>query len=517
MRGVIVAPQPLDAAPFKQHETNTVLKRLFLFAATLLLLLVAVLAVNTWRATSRQIAPAPVAPLKMDQAAAAERLAAAVRIPTISSPTDPQASAAEFEKMHRHLEQSFPRVHAQLRRERIGTPGQGDYALLYTWPGSDAQARPILLMAHMDVVAIDEASRAQWREPGFSGAVKEGYVWGRGAWDNKSNLMGMLEAIETLLAAGHAPRRTVMLFSGADEEVDGLRGSATAARLMQQRGTRFDFVIDEGLVVTQGLMPGVRVPAALIGIAQKGYVTIEVSASLPKGGHSSMPPREGAIGILSAGLARLQAGGYPERLDGVPARMLEALGPEMRFPLNVVMANLWLFRPVVARILAASDTTRAQLHTTTAITVVGGGIKDNILPARAQALVNFRILPGETSDTVLEHVRRTVDDPRITVTKPEHSVFEPTRVASTTSGGYQAIEKSIRQVFPDSVVAPGLFTARADAGYFDSVADNVYLFSPVRMGTEDGSRFHGVDERISVSNYIEMINFYHQLIRNAAG
>jgi len=499
-----------------------VLKRIFIFVVGLLLALIAVVAVNTWRTSSRQIAAAPVAPLKMDEAAAAERLAAAVRIATVSSASDPKASSAAFEAMHRHLEQSFPRVHAQLKHERIGTGANGaagpnDYALLYTWPGRDSAAKPVLLMAHMDVVAVDEASAAQWAQPGFSGAIKDGYIWGRGAWDNKSNLMSQLEAIETLLASGFQPRQTIMLFSCADEEVDGLRGSNAAAALMKQRGVRFDFVIDEGLVVTQGLMPGVAAPAALIGIAQKGYVTAELSVDLPKGGHSSMPPRESVIGTLSAGLARLQANDYETRLDGVPARMLEHLGPEMGFPNNVVMANLWLFRPLVASKLAASDTTRAQLHTTTAITVMNGGIKDNILPSRAQALVNFRILPGETSDSVIEHVRRAVNDPRITVTKPNHSVFEPTRVASITSSGYQAIEKSIREVFPGSVVAPGLFTARADAGYFDGVADNVYLFSPVRMGVDDGARFHGVNERISVANYIEMINFYHRLLRNAAG
>jgi carboxypeptidase PM20D1 len=492
-----------------------VLKKLFLFAGALLLALIVVLGVNTLRSSSRQVQVAPVAPLGLDAQASAQRLAQAVRIPTVSSAADPKFSAAEFEKMHRFLEQNFPRVHAQLKRERVA--GDDSYALLYTWQGRDPKAKPILLMAHMDVVAVDEASAAQWKEPGFSGAIKDGFIWGRGAWDNKSNLLGMLEAIETLLASGFAPRQTIMLFSCADEEVDGLRGSAIAARVLKQRGVQFDFTIDEGLVVTQGLMPGVAVPAALIGIAQKGYVTAEISVDVPKGGHSSMPPRESVIGILSAGLAKLQANDYPLHLDGVPAQMLEHLGPEMGFPNNMVMANLWLFHPVVASKLAASDTTRAQLHTTTAITVVGGGIKDNILPSRAQALVNFRILPGETSDTVIEHVRRTVNDPRITVTKPNHSVFEPTRVASTASSGYKAIEKSIREVFPTSVVAPGLFTARADGGYFDALSNNVYLFSPVRMGPEDGGRFHGVNERISVANYIEMINFYHRLIINAAG
>ena len=504
-------PQPTKICLVKKAFARLACGLLLLIVA-----LVAVLAINTWRRPSLQVAVTPVTPLKLDQAAAAERLAGAVRIATVASPTDPGLSSAEFAAMHRYLAQNFPRVHASLKVERIGPEGKGNYALLYTWPGRDPALKPILLMAHMDVVAVDAASSAQWREPGFSGAIKDGFVWGRGAWDNKGNLISQLEAIEALLAAGFQPRQTIMLFSGADEEVDGLRGSATMAALFRQRGVRLDFVLDEGLVVTQGLMPGVAAPAALIGIAQKGYVTAELSVNLARGGHSSMPPRESVIGVLAAGLARLQARDYETRLDGVPARMLEHLGPEMAFPNNMVMANLWLFRPLVAAKLAASDTTRAQLHTTTAITMINGGIKDNILPAQVRALVNFRILPGESSDSVIAHVRSAVGDPRIVVTKPEHSVFEPTRVASVTSNGYKAMEKSIREVFPGSVVAPGLFTARADAGYFDGLADNVYLFSPVRMGPDDSSRFHGINERISIANYIEMINFYHRLIVNAA-
>ncbi|MDB5803045.1 MAG: peptidase [Betaproteobacteria bacterium] len=480
-----------------------------LFCAFVVLL--AVLGFNTWRAAAPLADIAPATPLALDTGAVTQRLGAAVRIATVSSATDPQANAPAFEQLRRHLETSFPRVHASLKRERIGE------ALLYTWPGSDPSLKPLLLMAHMDVVPVDPASASAWQQPPFSGAVQGGFIWGRGAWDDKGNLMSQLEAIEALLAAGYTPRRTVCLFSGADEEVGGARGARVAAELLKQRGMRFDFVLDEGLVVTQGIIPGVVAPAALIGIAQKGYVSVELAAQVTAAGHSSMPPLESAIGLLTKALARLQAHEAETHLDGVPAQMLERLGPRMGFPANVVMANLWLFRPLVADKLAAADSTRAQLHTTMALTMIEGGVADNVLPARARALANFRIMPGESVQGVLAHVRDAVNDPRITVSAQTSNAAEPSRVSSTDAPAYRSIEKSIREVFPQAAVAPGLLMAHADAAWFEPLADNVYLFSPVRAGPADTARVHGVNERIALSNYAEMISFYERLLRNAAG
>lgn len=473
--------------------------------------LLAVLGCNTWRAAAPLAAVPLATPLTLDTGAAARRLGDAVRIATVSSATDPQANTSAFEQLRRHLEAGFPRVHANLKRERIGE------ALLYTWPGSDPSLKPLLLMAHMDVVPVDPASAGAWQQPPFSGAVQDGFIWGRGAWDDKGNLLSQLEAIESLLASGYTPRRSVYLFSGADEEVGGARGAKAAAALLQQRGLHFDFVLDEGLVVTQGIIPGVAAPAALIGIAQKGYVSIELAAQVPAAGHSSMPPLDSAIGILTQGLARLQAHEYETQLEGVPAQMLERLGPHMSFPMSLAMANLWLFRPLVANRLAAADSTRAQLHTTMALTMIEGGIADNVLPTRARALVNFRLMPGTSVQSVAEHVRTAINDPRISISVHTQDAVEPGRVAAIDAPAYQAIEKSIREVFPGAAVAPGLLTAHADAGYFEPIADNVYLFSPVRAGPQDTERIHGINERLAVSNYVEMVNFYARLLRNAAG
>lgn len=486
-------------------------KKVFALLVLAALALVALLAFNTWHASRAQPVVAPAAPLMVDTKGASERLAAAVRIPTVSSSVDPHANDAAFEQLRRHLVQSFPRVHAILKFEPVG-----DHSLLYTWQGSDPSLKPILIMAHMDVVPVDQATAAQWHQPGFSGAIEGGYIWGRGAWDDKGSLFAELEAIESMLGAGYTPKRTIYLFSGADEEIGGNRGAKLAAGLFKQRNVRLEFVLDEGLVVTEGIIPGLTSPAALIGIAQKGYVSIELSATFPNAGHSSMPPLESAIGALSQALTRLQLHEYEIKLEGVPDLMLKRLGPRMAFPLDVVMANLWLFRPLVAEKLAGADSTRAQLHTTMALTMIEGGVADNVLPARARALANFRILPGESVQSVVDHVRLAVRDPRISVIAQGSTQVEPSRVSSISAPGYHLVERTIREVFPGVAVAPGLFTAHADGGYFEALADNVYLFTPVRAGPQDPERVHGVNERIAVKNYVEMINFYARLLHNVA-
>ena len=486
-------------------------KKLLLLVVSALAVLLVVLIANTALLKSRQIAFEPAARIDVDPNQAVVRLAGAVQFKTVSSADDAKLNEDQFLALHRHLQASFPLVHARLKREVVN-----DLTLLYTWEGSDRVRQPGLLMAHMDVVPVDDATLSKWTQPPFSGAIADGFVWGRGAWDNKSNLFGMLEAVEVLLKAGFQPKQTLYFVFGADEETIGMRGDGAVAALFKQRGIKLDFVLDEGLVITEGLVPGLAQPVALVGVAQKGYLTAQLSVAVPKGGHSSSPPRESVIGILATGLSRLEKAPYPLALDGVPRQMLEWLAPEMSFPNRLFMSNLWLFAPLVTRALAGSDASRAQLHTTTALTIVDGGIKENVIPAVAQAKVNFRIMPGETSDDVMKRIRSTVADQRIDV-KKSPNFFEPGRVSSSDSASYRAIEKAVRQVIPGAVVSPGLFTAHADAAYFEGVADNLYRFTPVRLGPNDAARFHGIDERVSISNYIEMINFYHRFIGLAAG
>ncbi len=461
---------------------------------------------------SRQMVVAPVAPVAVDAAAASERLGAAVRLKTIAMPNDVNANAAEFTGLHAHLQSSFPKAHAALQREVVS-----QYGLLYTWPGSDTKAAPIALMAHQDVVPVAPGTESDWSQPPFSGAVKDGFVWGRGSWDDKGNLMAIMEAVELLAASGFKPRQTVYLVFGHDEEIGGLRGAAQMAKLLRQRGVQLQFVLDEGLLITEGLLAGLSQPAALVGVAEKGYLSLQLSASATPG-HSSMPPPQAgqsAIGMLSAALARLEDQQMPLSVRGLSNEMFETLAPEMSGANRVFLSNMWLFRPVIEQQLKKAASTNATLRTTTALTVFNAGSADNVLPGRANATVNFRLLPGDSSDQVVEHVTQAVANPGVKVEKTA-GFSEASKVAHTDAAGYQLINKTVRQLNADVIVAPGLMIGATDSRHFDAVADNIYKFSPVRAKPEDLKRFHGTNERISLANYTELIQFYHQLLRNAA-
>ena len=485
------------------------LKRILLALLALVLLLVLAVAANTLRQGSRQLQVPPAPPLAVDAQRVGESLAGAIRFQTIASRDDPKANEAEFLKLHAYLQQRFPRVHAALKREVVG-----GLSLLYTWPGSDAQAKPILLLAHQDVVPISPGTEAKWEVPPFAGQVKDGYVWGRGSWDDKGNLIAQMEAIELLLAQGFQPRQTVMLGFGHDEEISGLRGAVEIVKLLQSRKVRLDFVLDEGLLITEGIMPGLKQPAALIGIAEKGFLSMVLKVPATPG-HSSMPPPKGnsAIGMMSAALRRLDDEQLPSGLRGVAREMFETIAPEMGGFQRVALSNLWLFGPVVQAQLGKGASTNAMLRTTTALTVFKAGNAENVIPGLAEATVNFRLLPGDTIASVTEHVKQKAGDGRFELMALPGAA-EASPVSPTQSSSYQLINRTMRSVFPDVLVAPGLMVAATGSRHFTPISDHIYRFSPVRAKPEDLSRFHGTNERIATSNLAELVRFYHQLIQN---
>jgi len=487
------------------------IKRVLLIILGLVLVLVAAVAINTLRHGSRQLDVPPAPPLAVDEKGVADKLSGAIRFKTISSHDKPELNEDEFRKLHAYLEQRFPQVHATLKREVVG-----GLSLLYTWQGSDSKALPIMLMAHQDVVPIAPGTEPAWKAEPFAGEVKDGFVWGRGAWDDKANLIAQLEAIEMLIAGGFKPRQTVYLASGADEEVGGLRGAVEIARLLQSRGVKLDFVIDEGLLITDGIMPGLAQPAALIGIAEKGYLSVVLKVPATPG-HSSMPPPKGssAIGMMSAALRRLDDEQLPAGIRGVAREMFETVAPEMSGFGRVALSNLWLFGPIVQAQLEKSASTNAMLRTTTALTIVNAGNKDNVIPGVAEATVNFRLLPGDTRDSVIQHVKDKAGSDRFElISLPGSS--EPSPISPTQSASYQLINRTVRSLFPEVIVAPGLMIAATDSRHFSAISDHIYRFSPVRAKPEDLPRFHGTNERISTANLAELVRFYNQLLRNAA-
>ncbi len=456
------------------------------------------------------VAFVPVA--RADQApavpAAAERLSEAIRFQTITWGDPEQLDHEVFLAFQAFLERSYPRVYASLRREVVS-----EYSLLYTWQGEDPSRKPVLLTDHFDVVPVAEETLDQWQHPPFSGAIADGFVWGRGTIDDKSGAMALLEAVEELLAQGFTPQRTIYLAIGHDEEMGGPAGAGATAGLLRERGVALEFTLDEGGAVTTGAVPGVEAPVALIGIAEKGYASIEVTAR-GEGGHSSMPPRTTAIGRLARAIQRIEEHQMPARISGPAALLLDAVAPHMRFPLRMVAGNRWIFGPMLRRRLARSPATNAMIRTTTAVTMTKGGVKENVLPDTATATVNFRLLPGDTGEDVLAHVRKAVDDDDVDIELMTSREASP--VADPESASFELLRASLAEVMPDVLVAPYLTVGGTDTKHYVDLAENSYRFNPLRLGPDDVKRAHGVNERISLANYAESIAFNEAVIRRAA-
>lgn len=486
------------------------LARISLLAVGVVALLAAVLAYRTFTVTppgtakNGSVALAPGVPV--DRERAAQHLAEAVRIRTVSHQDRNANEIAEFERFLAWLQPTYPAAHAAMSRELVGglTP-------IYTWPGSDPSLAPIVLMAHYDVVPVTPGTESDWTHPPFEGVIADGAVWGRGSIDNKGSLVSIFEAVESLAASGFRPKRTVMILSGHDEEAGG-SGAAAAAEWMRANGIRPTFALDEGLAVVSD-MPLLGRPVALIGIAEKGYATLRITAPA-KGGHSSAPPPETGVEVLAKAVLAITSNPFPMRFEGPGADMVSALAPEAGGLVRVAVANRWLFEPLLVRTIAKTPAGAATLHTTMAPTMLRGSPKENVLPQDAAAWINYRILPGQTADEVLGHAR--------SATRPfdvelawEGRAYDPPPVSSSDTEAYRTIA-ALAGDGGQIPVAPGLVTATTDSRYLAGIAENVYRFQPIVASLRDFEMIHGTNEHMTLENLGRMTAFYSQLLATAA-
>ncbi len=483
------------------------MKKILLFISVVLVSLAFVVFLKTTGLKSKQLSVRPALGIAIDTERAAEKLAKAIQFKTISNQEPSQFDYPQFIDLHALLAELFPNVHRKLKKELVN-----EYSLLYTWEGTAPELKPMLLMAHMDVVPIEPGTENKWNYPPFAGRIVEGYIWGRGALDDKASLMGILEAAEFLLAEGYLPRRTIYLAFGHDEEVGGTNGAAKIAEILESRGVQLEYVLDEGGAIIKGVVPGLSESAALVGIAEKGYLSVELVVA-GQGGHSSMPPPHTTVGILSTAIHHLERNQFGKQITGATKQMFEHLGPHMPFALRMLFANPWLFGTLIKSELAQSPPSNSLIRTTIAATMLEGSPKENVLPREAKAVINFRILPGDTIDGIVAHVRKAINDERVRI-RVMGKGRSPSAVSDVNSASYGVLARSILQIFPDVVVAPFLVVGGTDSRHYEEVSENIYRFLPIRLVSEDYGRLHGTNERIAVENYTEIIRFYLQLIRN---
>jgi carboxypeptidase PM20D1 len=490
------------------------MKRLLLTLLSTVVILLAVVIGRTLMLPAAQFNHEAVTlPQGLDGQRAAQSLAAAIRLPTIShqvgAPASQQAASnAAFAAVNDWLQARYPQVVANTQREDITAP-----SIVLRWPGKDRQLPPALLMAHLDVVPVTPGTEKDWSYPPFSGEIAEGFVWGRGAIDSKGSMVAMLEAVETLISQGFQPQQDVLLAFGHDEEIGGLQGNKRIAQYLQDTGTRLAWVSDEGGFVVRGQIPGVTQDVAVVGIAEKGYLSLILQTEAT-GGHSSQPPafNETAVGRLSRALQRLAETPFERDFDGPTGALLESFTSAQSFPYRVIFANLWLFGPLVADQLAATPAGAAQMQTSIAPTMLRAGIKDNVLAPSARATVNIRIHPRDNIEQVLARLRSTIDDDQVKI-KVLPAARNPSAVSDVHGKTYQQFAEVIRQSFSQTLVSPNLTVGATDARYYEALTDNVFRFSPLLMEREDLGRMHATNERVAIDTLANASGFYYRLLK----
>lgn len=480
-----------------------VLAVLLLFAA-FLMIRTTLYANRAAAALSLKLDAPEQAPLKLEEKKAAFHLAEVIQVETISHEDPAEDNKENFLLLHQKLEKMFPRVHTTMTRETIDL-----YSLLYTWQGKNPDLDPVLFTSHLDVVPADPVTLDQWTYPPFSGKIADGFIWGRGSMDIKSQVIAILEACEALLQNGYQPERTVILAFGHDEEVFGTGARSIVAHL-QEKGIHLEAVVDEGGSLYDGVIPGVSGIAATIGVAEKGFLSLKFTVDV-EGGHSSTPGKDSAITILMRALQRLDEHRFPVHLEAV-LPMFEGLAPATSTSMQFAFANLWLLGGVIKKKLTSNTETDAAIRTTTAITIIHSGLKDNILPGHAEAVVNFRLLPADTIAETCDKVRKIINDERVVFEPLPGKAHEASPISPTDTPAYLHLSSTISHIFDGAVVAPYLMLGGTDARNYYAICDQVYRFTPYIVKPEDLKRVHGLNERLSVEAMNKMVAFFYELV-----
>lgn len=445
----------------------------------------------------------------IDKDAAVDRLSQSLQYETVSLEDTSEINFETYEDFIDFLGEKYPSVHNNIERERIG-----QYSLLYKWKGNNTGLKPAMMIGHYDVVPVKYGDDTLWQYPPFAGEVEDGFVWGRGALDDKSGVMSIMEALESLTEQEFQPERTYYIALHHDEEVGGVRGAQQIAEHLEERDIELAYLIDEGLPIAEEIIENVEVPLAMIGVASKGSINIELRYT-QDGGHSSMPTRTSVIGTLSNAVNRIERRPMKASYNGLIVETFEPLIPYMTFTQRLAFNNTWLFKGIIKNKLSKNPATNAALRTTAAKTIFEAGFKENVLPVEGKVIVNFRIHPNDTVEDVEQYVRSRIKNSNINVRVMDRA-RNPSPVSSTRAAPYQMLKQTIEESFNQVLVSPSLFIAASDARHFHDLTSNIYRFRPIRARHEDRSRVHGIDERISVDNYMEMIQFQIRLIKNGA-
>ena len=446
--------------------------------------------------------------LVIDERKAIENLSRSIQFETISHPDYDKFDYDEFQRFLSWLEEEYFQIFKNLEKKYLGE------TLLLKWKGEDPSLDPILLTGHYDVVPVRDDANSIWKENPFAGKIDDDYVWGRGALDDKSGVIAILEAVDYLLTQDFVPNRTIYLSFGHDEEIGGRRGAGKVAEFLINEGVELEWTLDEGSFLLKDIIPGVNKPVAVINVAEKGSLTIEVIGKA-EGGHSSMPSSNSSVGYLSEALLKLEGNPIPGKLEGISLGLFNEVSKQMPFQYKILFANLWLFEPVINSFLSNSPTMNAVIRTTTAPTMLSASNRINVLASEAKGVVNFRLHPRDNPETIMNFVNDLIGNENIEVKKLSAGTLASS-VSDWNADGYKVISNAVREVYGDIIVAPGLMVGGSDSKHYGKAAKNSYRFNPFPLSASELSGLHGIDERIKKEDFLNGIRSYIRIIQSGA-
>jgi carboxypeptidase PM20D1 len=478
------------------------MRKFFAFIGVGVLVLIVILLINTF-----QLKPWPyykaqtLIPLNDS---AIKHMSEAISIATISPEDTLRIDTTHFNAFKQFLETSYPLVHQNTTRTIIN-----NYSYVFEWKGTDTTLQPDIFMAHYDVVPVEASAEKLWHAKPFGGEVKDGAIWGRGSVDDKASVISILESAEALIKQGFKPKRTILLCFGHNEESTGV-GAKKIVEYLKSKNIQANLVIDEGGEITTEDIKDVNRPVALIGIAEKGYVTFELSVA-KTGGHSSTPAKETAIDILAKALYKLRKTQMPSSLTVPTKEFLSRIGGSSNSSLNkMAIANMWLFKPLIISQMSEAPNSNAMLHTTIVPTIIESGVRENVIPTNAKALVNSRIITGETSADVKNFITKAIDDDRVQIKAMGDFNTAPSAITPISSQAFTRVEQAIYKIQDSVIVTPFLMLGATDSRSYRAISNGVVNFVPLI----DSKGYHGIDERLPIKDFQRAISFYTILMKD---